>query len=213
MNHALFILAHDGTEKTIAEFEPYWEKVAVDYFLCAPRGSRMEAGMYAGVSAYKGREILRRFIDTLEAIEEVVQKSSWVEQVIIAEYDTLPLTGRPPQFTSGAVNSACVVLRDPVTTEPDYSQICMLSPWVVQPDMLLDFANMLKQWPGPFDGDWTFGLLDRMLGAACLHAGFPIADIPNAVGWAADGQLLRWAAEKGADWIHGAKSFEELKTR
>jgi hypothetical protein len=209
MKNQLFILAHDGTEKTIEEFAPYWKKIDVNYVVIAPTGSRLNCHMQAGPSAYKGKDILLRFWLTLKTIARYIEDTT--DTIIIAEYDTLPLTGRSPQFHPPAINAPCVMLVEPDGT-PQPRQVCMLSPWVVTPAML--HALIYATDPHRYTvADWTLGLLDRMIGDCCIKAGLQIADIKNAVGYAPGEDDLRFAravAAKNADWVHGGKSLKEF---
>jgi hypothetical protein len=83
MKNQLFILAHDGTEKTIQEFAPYWKAIDADYTIMAPAGSKLPS-VQAGPSAYKGKDILLRFWLTLKTIAKYIEH---VEEtrIIIAE--------------------------------------------------------------------------------------------------------------------------------
>jgi hypothetical protein len=210
MKNQLFILAHDGTEKTIEEFAPYWQAIDQGYTIITPEGSSFKYGLQAGPSAYKGKDILLRFWLTLKTIARYIEHGDET-RIIIAEYDTLPLTGRNPQFNPPAINAPCVMLVQPDGT-PQPRQVCMLSPWVMTPAML--HALIYATDPHRYQvADWTLGLLDRMIGDCCVKAGLQIADIKNAVGYAPGEDDLRFAravAAKNADWVHGGKSLEEF---
>jgi hypothetical protein len=209
MKNQLFILAHDGTEKTLEEFMPYWRAIDADYTIMAPAGSKLPS-VQVGPSAYKGKDILLRFWLTLKTIAKYIEHGDET-RIIIAEYDTLPLTGRNPQFNPAAINAPCVMLVESDGTLK-LCQMCMLSPWVVTPAMLhaLIYATDPHRYTVE---DWTLGLLDRMIGDCCIKAGLQIADIKNAVGYAPGEDDLRFAravAAKNADWVHGGKSLAEF---
>jgi hypothetical protein len=210
MKNQLYILAHDGTEKTIEEFTPYWRRIDDDFTIMTPHGSKYPSGLQAGPSAYKGKDILLRFWLTLKTVAKDFDDSEET-RLIIAEYDTLPLTGRNPQFHPSAINAPCVMLVEPDGT-PNPRQMCMLSPWVMTPAML--HALIYATDPHRYQvADWTLGLLDRMIGDCCIKAGLQIADIKNAVGYAPGEDDLRFAravASKNADWVHGGKSLAEF---
>jgi hypothetical protein len=209
MKNQLFILAHDGTEKTLEEFAPYWKAIDADYTIMAPAGSKLPS-VQAGPSAYKGKDILLRFWLTLKTVAKDFDDCGET-RIIVAEYDTLPLTGRNPQFHPTAINAPCVMLVQPDGT-PNPRQMCMLSPWVMAPAML--HALIYATDPHRYTvADWTLGLLDRMIGDCCIKAGLQIADIKNAVGYAPGEDDLRFAravAAKNADWVHGGKSLKEF---
>jgi hypothetical protein len=210
MKTQLFILAHDGTEKTIAEFKPYWDRIDPTWTLCVPQGSKLSAGLVAGPSAYKGKDILLRFWLTLKSIAKYIDHDT-EQRIIIAEYDTLPINGKNPHFNPAAINAPCVMLVKPDGT-PLPQQLCMLSPWVMTPAMLQ--ALIYATDPHRYEvAEWTLGLLDRMIGDCCVKAGLPLGDIRNAVGYAPGEDDLRFAravAAKNADWVHGGKSLAEF---
>jgi hypothetical protein len=210
MKAQLYILAHDGTEKTIAEFKPYWRRIDDDFTIITPEGSKYPNGLQAGPSAYKGKDILLRFWLTLKTIAKDFDDSEET-RIIIAEYDTLPMNGKNPHFNPSAINAPCVMLVEPDGT-PQPQQLCMLSPWVVSPAMLQ--ALIYATDPHRYEvADWTLGLLDRMIGDCCVKAGLPLGDIRNAVGYAPGEDDLRFAravAARNADWVHGGKSLAEF---
>jgi hypothetical protein len=209
MNQRLFILAHDAAMPTVRQYQPYWQKIDPNWKMLLPKESETSGSnvILCGKSAYSGLPILERFWVSLCEIEKHINRMD--EMIIIAEYDTIPINPRPPTFDSRGINSACVLLLNPDGTRPPEPQLCMLSPWVVSPAMLQAFkfvCNPDFYTPAP----WTMGLLDRMLGDACFKYGLQFFDIKNAVGWAKDEDFLKAAAAKNADWIHGAKSLQQL---
>jgi hypothetical protein len=210
MKQRLFILAHEGTEETLEEFAPCWAKVDPDWQLIFPHGSKSNSfgPWFVGPSAYKGRDILLRFWLTLK---EIAAHAGDNEQIIIAEYDTLQINGKPIDFNPSAINAACVMLASP-DGKPLLNQVCMLSPWVVTPAMIraLIYATDPHRYKV---ADWTLGLLDRMIGECCVKANLPLANIKNAVGYAPGEDALRFAravARTNSDWVHGGKSLAEF---
>jgi hypothetical protein len=198
------VLAHDEAMPTVELFRPQWSRLGAEIITYFPVGST-SGGTHRGVSAYKGKECVERFLHSVEHALTVTS-TPWL---CVMEYDTINLTAQWPDLNPCALNCGLFSLFTPDGVDTGHK--CSLSPWIATRPQWMAFLEAIRIQLGKPVPEWTLGgLLDRMLGEAAATNFIQISNITRlcAYPWIPDAQKRIAAA--GVTWVHGWKTKEDF---
>ena len=132
------------------------------------------------------------------------------EQIVIAEYDTVPLRPKMPPIKPGMITSGFYV-STPHYREVGDLQGLALSPWAMDRATMLSFIDAMDDaLEVDPDGEQFDGLLDRWIAWAALRAGIEFHTTNQVFSYPMRPGAHEKIKRTGAIWIHGWKTKEEF---
>jgi hypothetical protein len=204
----LVVLAHESAQPTVDLFLPRWKTLDCDLVCALPCGDTVtgfDRCWHNGQSAHAGNKVFRRFADVCGMAAE-----NGNEQIVIAEYDTVPLRPKMPPIKPGMITSGFYV-STPHYREVGDLQGLALSPWAMDRATLLSFIDAMDDaLEVDPDGEQFDGLLDRWIAWAALRAGIQFHTTNQVFSYPMRPGAHEKIKRTGANWIHGWKTKEEF---
>ena len=212
MNTCLAVMAHNGVEKTLADFQPRWQTLGKPILGFVPEGhdwpgSPVTQVYRIGKSAHSGNATFQRFIATAEKLLETDYDS-----FVLMEYDTVNLVDRMPYGLDwNKLN--CGVMPTYELGCPGGNFIIALSPWIISRRLLPSFLSALRrQLVEPIHGEWINGLLDRFISVAVVASDLPVQNIVELMPFPFPHlDPLKAIVERSFTWAHGYKRASDFK--
>ncbi len=206
----LAVMAHSGAAATIDDFGPKWAALGLDIYGLYPLGDTphpfFERVLHVGESAHRGAKVLRRFVDTVEAVAKLPYT-----RTILIEYDCVPMRPLLPKWYDQQFT--CSLEKDLHSFGiSDNVQLCAFSPYIFTPETGLRFVESARTHiDGDGEGEPFAGLLDRWIAYALERSGLQIASFMDC-GGCVHNMPHDYIVQMGFNWMHGYKSREQFGT-